>query len=88
MNDPALVLTEVSKNYGSVVAASNLFLEAAPGELLTLIGPSGCGKSTTLRLVAGLERPDDGTITIAGDDVAASPVRARSHDSRARGVAR
>lgn len=64
---PALVLEGVSKSYGGVVAADSLRLEAAPGELLTLIGPSGCGKSTTLRLVAGLERPDEGTIRIAGE---------------------
>ena len=68
---PALVLDDVSKRYGSVSAASHVSFEAAPGELLTLIGPSGCGKSTTLRLVAGLERPDEGTIRIAGEDVAA-----------------
>jgi iron(III) transport system ATP-binding protein len=68
--DPALVLESVSKRYGGVVAARDVSITAAPGELLTLIGPSGCGKSTTLRLVAGLERPDDGTIRIAGDVVA------------------
>ena len=39
--------------------------------MFTLLGPSGCGKTTTLRLVAGLERPDDGTVRIAGEDVAA-----------------
>jgi iron(III) transport system ATP-binding protein len=70
MTEPALVLEGVSKSYGSVAAACDLRLEAAPGELLTLIGPSGCGKSTTLRLVAGLERPDGGCIRIAGDTVA------------------
>ena len=43
---------------------------AAPGELLTVIGPSGCGKSTLLRLVAGLERPDTGTIRIDGEEQA------------------
>ena len=58
MTEPALVLEGVSKSYGSVAAACDLQLAAQPGELLTLIGPSGCGKSTTLRLVAGLERPD------------------------------
>ena len=67
---PALVLDDVTKTYGGTVAASSLDLTAAPGELVTLIGPSGCGKSTTLRLVAGLERPDAGTIRIAGDVVA------------------
>ena len=67
---PALVLDRVSKHYGNSVGASGLDLTVAPGELVTLIGPSGCGKSTTLRLVAGLERPDEGTIRIAGDVVA------------------
>ena len=67
---PALVLKDVTKRYGGVVAACALRLEAEPGELLTLIGPSGCGKSTTLRLVAGLERPDEGTICIADEVVA------------------
>ncbi len=66
----ALVLDRVTKRYGGVVAARALDLEVAPGELVTLIGPSGCGKSTTLRLVAGLERPDEGTISIAGEVVA------------------
>jgi iron(III) transport system ATP-binding protein len=67
---PALVLEGVGKRYGSTVAAEGLDLTASPGELVTLIGPSGCGKSTTLRLVAGLERPDTGTIRIAGEVVA------------------
>jgi iron(III) transport system ATP-binding protein len=66
----ALELASVSKSYGAVTAAHEVSLSAEPGELVTLIGPSGCGKSTTLRLVAGLERPDAGTIRIAGDEVA------------------
>ena len=66
MTEPALRLTGVSKGYGGVAAVRDLSLDAAPGELVTLIGPSGCGKSTTLRLVAGLERPDQGCISIAG----------------------
>jgi len=67
---PALVLEGVTKRYGATVATDAIDLSAAPGELVTLIGPSGCGKSTTLRLVAGLERPDEGTIRIAGEVVA------------------
>jgi iron(III) transport system ATP-binding protein len=43
----------------------------AQGELVTLLGPSGCGKTTTLRLIAGLELPSSGRITIAGHDVTA-----------------
>ncbi|HEX5769967.1 MAG TPA: ABC transporter ATP-binding protein [Nocardioidaceae bacterium] len=69
---PALVLEGVTKRYGSTVAVDSIDLTAAPGELITLVGPSGCGKSTTLRLVAGLDRPDAGTIRIAGEVVADS----------------
>jgi iron(III) transport system ATP-binding protein len=53
-----------------VTAAADLDLDVAPGELVTLIGPSGCGKSTLLRLVAGLERPVAGSISIDGKEVA------------------
>jgi len=60
---------DVTKVYpGAVVAVRGLSLEAADGEFLILVGPSGCGKTTALRMVAGLERISDGTITI-GDRV-------------------
>jgi iron(III) transport system ATP-binding protein len=65
-----LALSVVDKRYGSVRAVRALSLEMPAGELLTVIGPSGCGKSTLLRLVAGLERPDGGAISIAGEPVA------------------
>ena len=67
---PALTLNGVSRRYGSVSAATSLDLTVTAGEMLTVIGPSGCGKSTMLRMIAGLERPDSGTITIAGEVVA------------------
>ncbi len=67
---PALVLEGVTKRYGRTTAVDRVDLTAGPGELITLVGPSGCGKSTTLRLVAGLERPDEGSIRIAGEVVA------------------
>ncbi|WP_205484373.1 ABC transporter ATP-binding protein [Arthrobacter sp. Alg241-R88] len=66
----ALVFESVSKHYGRAVGVDMLDLAVPAGELVTLIGPSGCGKSTTLRLAAGLERPDGGTIRVAGDVVA------------------
>ena len=66
----ALCLVGVDKHFGSVPAVRALDLEMPPGEVLTVIGPSGCGKSTLLRLIAGLERPDAGAITIAGEPVA------------------
>ncbi|MFP5368820.1 MAG: ABC transporter ATP-binding protein, partial [Actinomycetes bacterium] len=66
----ALVFEGVSKHAGSTVGADSLDLNIPAGELVTLIGPSGCGKSTTLRLAAGLERPDQGIIRVAGEVVA------------------
>jgi multiple sugar transport system ATP-binding protein len=68
-------LSAVTKRFGpATVAIDDLDLEVGDGEFLVLLGPSGCGKSTALRLVAGLERPDAGTISIGArcvDDVAA-----------------
>ena len=69
--DPVLRMRGVSKQYGAETAVEDLTLSVRDGELLTLLGPSGCGKTTTLRLLAGLETPTAGTITIAGEQVAA-----------------
>ena len=65
----AITLAHVSKAWGSMRAVDQVSLTADEGSLLVLLGPSGCGKSTTLRLIAGLEQPDEGTITIGGSDV-------------------
>jgi sn-glycerol 3-phosphate transport system ATP-binding protein len=65
----AIALDHVSKNWGAMRAVDGISLTADEGSLLVLLGPSGCGKSTTLRLIAGLEQPDGGTITIGGADV-------------------
>ena len=56
-------------NRGPVVAVRGLDLEVGEGQFVVLLGPSGCGKTTTLRCVAGLERPDQGSIEIAGQVV-------------------
>jgi iron(III) transport system ATP-binding protein len=56
--------TGLVKTFGTVTAVNDLSFEARAGEFLTLLGPSGCGKTTTLRLVAGLERPDRGEILV------------------------
>lgn len=62
-------IRRVTKTFGSVVAVDNFSLRAEAGELLAVVGPSGCGKTTLLRVVAGLERPDAGRVSIAGNDV-------------------
>ena len=62
-------LERLSKSYGPVSAVSDLSLALAKGEALTLLGPSGCGKTTTLRMVAGLEKPDAGAIRFDGRPV-------------------
>jgi ABC-type sugar transport system ATPase subunit len=63
-----IVLTNVRKSYGKEIAVKDLTLRVEPGEFLTVLGPSGCGKTTTLRLIAGLEDPDEGEIRL-GDRV-------------------
>jgi sn-glycerol 3-phosphate transport system ATP-binding protein len=65
----AITLDHVSKNWGHMRAVDDVSLTAEEGSLLVLLGPSGCGKSTTLRLIAGLEQLDGGTIAIGGTDV-------------------
>jgi multiple sugar transport system ATP-binding protein len=66
-----LRLSSVSKRFGPVPAVRGLDLDVKSGEFIVLLGPSGAGKTTTLRLVAGLERPDDGRVHIGGRDVTA-----------------
>jgi multiple sugar transport system ATP-binding protein len=67
----------VTKRFAAVSAVRELSLEIPSGELVVLLGPSGAGKTTTLRLVAGLERPDAGSVHIGGHDVTRAPPAAR-----------
>lgn len=64
--DGFLKLSGVSRVFGRFRAVDNLSLSIARGEIFSLLGPSGCGKSTTLRLIAGLDQPDGGEITLNG----------------------
>jgi spermidine/putrescine transport system ATP-binding protein len=73
----AVSLHSVSKSYGEVAALRDVSLEFTPGEFITLLGPSGCGKTTLLRLVAGFERPDLGTVRVSNHDVTAVPAHRR-----------
>jgi multiple sugar transport system ATP-binding protein len=64
-----LRLDKVTKRFGAHVAVNELSLSVEDGEFFVLLGPTGAGKTTTLRLIAGLEKPDSGTIVIGGQDV-------------------
>jgi ABC-type Fe3+/spermidine/putrescine transport system ATPase subunit len=70
MSNPFLQLIEVTKRFGDRKVVDGLSLDVAEGEVLALLGASGSGKTTTLRLIAGLEKPDSGEVWIAGRKVA------------------
>jgi sulfate transport system ATP-binding protein len=73
----AISIAGISKRFGSAVALDDVTLEVPGGSLTALLGPSGGGKSTLLRVIAGLETPDTGTIEIDGEDLTGVPVRKR-----------
>lgn len=73
-----LTISGLRKTYGTFVALHGLDLTIAPGEILALLGPNGAGKSTTVKCLAGLLRPDAGSIQIAGIDALAEPAAART----------
>ena len=73
MNEADVELRAVTKRFDDIVAVDRLDLAVRHGEFLSLLGPSGCGKTTTLRLIAGFERPDEGSVLIDGADVGSLP---------------
>src|SRR6478736_2012557 len=66
----AVSLSGLTKTFGDEVAVDRLDLEIGPGEFFSLLGPSGCGKTTTLRMIAGFEQADAGTIHVDGRSLA------------------
>ncbi|MCW2991534.1 MAG: spermidine/putrescine transporter ATP-binding protein [Solirubrobacterales bacterium] len=74
---PDVSLTDLHKRYGDVAAVDGVTLEVAHGEFFTMLGPSGSGKTTTLRLIAGFELPDSGTVRLGGEDVTRRAPNAR-----------
>lgn len=71
-------LKGVTKKFGRVIAVNSVDLDVEDGEFIVLLGPSGCGKTTTLRLIAGLEKPDSGKIYFGNRDVTMLPPRKRN----------
>jgi putative spermidine/putrescine transport system ATP-binding protein len=76
-NKPGLELRGIRKTFGSVAALESFDLSLAQGEFVSLLGPSGCGKTTALRVVAGFEHADQGSVLVAGEDISNVPVSKR-----------
>jgi ABC-2 type transport system ATP-binding protein len=74
-----LTVTELSKNYGDIVAVDRISFSAAKGQIFGLLGPNGAGKSTTINCIAGLLQPTSGHATVAGHDVVADGKAARGN---------
>ncbi len=75
---PILTVNHVSKSYPGLPVLKEASFTVDAGEIVCLLGPSGCGKTTLLRIVAGLEPPDTGTVTFQGEDLAGVPVHRRN----------
>ena len=72
-----LAISQVSKSFGGPPVVDNVSLEVLRGEFFALLGPSGCGKTTLLRMIAGFEAPDSGTISIDGEAMNSVPPHLR-----------
>src|SRR5690349_22769621 len=72
-----LSLKDLSRTFGSTRAVADVSLDVAQGEFFGLLGPSGCGKTTTLRMIAGLEKPDSGSIRFNDKDITDLPPERR-----------
>ena len=64
-----LNISNLSKSFGTITSVDRVSFQAKKGEIICLLGHSGCGKTTLLRIIAGLEQPDSGKVTIGGEIV-------------------
>jgi putative spermidine/putrescine transport system ATP-binding protein len=78
MTSTTLTLSGVTRRFKDTVALNALNLDVAQGELVALLGPSGCGKTTALRIIAGLDRPDEGQVLVGGQNVTQLPPNKRN----------
>ena len=77
-NKSGLSVRGISKSFGEVKALVDTSIEIQPGEFFTLLGPSGCGKTTLMRIIAGLELADTGTVVLGGQDISRLPANKRN----------
>jgi ABC-2 type transport system ATP-binding protein len=71
-------IRNLSKTYSKVLAVNHIDLEVPPGEVMGFLGPNGAGKTSTIRMLAGLMKPDSGKIVLAGYDLAEEPEKAKA----------
>ncbi|MEG0542550.1 MAG: ABC transporter ATP-binding protein, partial [Angelakisella sp.] len=69
MTENILRLSNITKSFGDTQVLRGISLDIEKGEFITFLGSSGCGKTTTLRIIAGLESPDSGSVILGGQDV-------------------